>query len=598
MTCRRGITAAALAACAALASGQQQTLSQFFEAVEVRVLDLDVVVLDRDGAPVRGLTREDFTLLEDGREVELTHFAEHDETATVPSGVAPAVEGAAPAVAAPAPTPTPGDGVTWLVYLDQSRLRPSRRNQVVEQVRRFLGGALRPGDRTMVATWDGDALHLASPLSTDPEWPLAALEAVARQPAARASSLSEQASSLRHDINSASPLSINTVSDKQENRERTDFNQNETRPHTAVQAENLLRRIESLGEEENRRTRASIAGLRDLTALTEGIEGRVGVLVVGAGFDSDPVDNLYRMWESRFRNLDVGARAGRTGARATEVTDEYGRLLGSLRTTRTTVFAVDAGEDVGHGVSEVAGAGQMLAGTSAAQNASGESRSSLAGLAEVTGGRLFVGGPNLADALGDARRYLVTFYALGYRPSDASDERVRRVEVRVRVPGARVVHRPEIALRSAGQDASAAAVAVLLARPDAATPVPPSLLVIETGDPRRPERGRGFVLPVTVRVPLEVLTLVPDGAAHHGRIAFFLAVERPDGGFARLEPRQLAFDVPTAGLEQALGQTVNYRLEVAFGDSGTHRLAVAVVDEPSGERWTGVTAIEIGGGGG
>ena len=96
--------------------------------------------------------------------------------------------------------------------------------------------------------------------------------------------------------------------------------------------------------------------------------------------------------------------------------------------------AIDAAEDLGHGVSEVAGAGQMLAGPTAAPNASGDSRSSLTGLAEATGGRLFVGGPELGDSLAAARRYLVTFYALGYRPSDANDERVRRVEVRVRVP--------------------------------------------------------------------------------------------------------------------------------------------------------------------
>ena len=120
---------------------------------------------------------------------------------------------------------------------------------------------------------------------------------------------------------------------------------------------------------------------------------------------------------------------------------------------------------------------------------------------------------------------------------------------------------------------------------------------LKAGEPKRPERGRGVVLPVTVRVPIEDLTLVPDGASHRGRLGFFLAVERPDGGFARLQPRQLAFDVPTGELEAALGQTVNYRLEVAFADRGTHRLAVAVVDEPSGERWTGVTAIDVGDGG-
>jgi len=45
---------------------------EFFEAVEVHVVTLDVVVTDEDGEPIRGLTREDFTILEDGEPVELS----------------------------------------------------------------------------------------------------------------------------------------------------------------------------------------------------------------------------------------------------------------------------------------------------------------------------------------------------------------------------------------------------------------------------------------------------------------------------------------------------------------------------------------------
>ena len=55
---RIGVVATTLALAALSAAGAQDELSQFFESVEVRVLDLDVVVVDRDGAPVRGLLRE------------------------------------------------------------------------------------------------------------------------------------------------------------------------------------------------------------------------------------------------------------------------------------------------------------------------------------------------------------------------------------------------------------------------------------------------------------------------------------------------------------------------------------------------------------
>lgn len=599
---RRKLVAAALALVAA-AVAAQDPLSQFFDAVEVRVIDLDVVVVDRDGAPVRGLLREDFTVLEDGRPVEITQFTAYDEARLVdaPSGTeaatpAPGAEGAGAAVA-PAPSPS----ATWLIYVDQGRLRPGRRNQVVAQVRRFLESALRPGDRSMVASWDGDSLHVASPLSADVQWPLAALDALARQAGARASSLEQQATTLRHDINAASPLSINTISDKEDMRELQGLNTSEFRPGTAVQGEMLLRQIETLEEMEVQRTRAAIAGLRDLLVLTSGIEGRLGIVLVGAGYSSAPVDNLYRMWDSRFGRIDPKARAGQIGARANQVADEYSRLLGALRSTRATVFAVDAGEDFGPAdVVDAAGAGTALAGASHSVSASADSRSSLQGLVDATGGRLFVGGPDLAEALTAARRDLVTYYSLGYRPEGEAPAARRKLDVQVRVPGARVLHRREIAPRGAPEDAAASALAALLATEEdeaAGRPATPSALVIEAGESRRAERGDVRIVPITVRVPLDDLTLIADGATHRGRLSFYLAVEQPDGGYGRLEPRQLALDLSNEQLEQSLGQTVNYRIDVGFASPGAHRVAVAVLDEPSGERWTGIAWIQVGGGG-
>lgn len=48
--------------------------STFAESVDVRVVNVDVVVTDRDGQPVQGLAREDFRVLEDGRPQEVTNF--------------------------------------------------------------------------------------------------------------------------------------------------------------------------------------------------------------------------------------------------------------------------------------------------------------------------------------------------------------------------------------------------------------------------------------------------------------------------------------------------------------------------------------------
>jgi VWFA-related protein len=62
---------------------------------EVRYIEVDVLVTDKDGNAVRGLTKEDFTLLEDGDPQPITNFAFIDlpvETAVPPPATAAAVE--------------------------------------------------------------------------------------------------------------------------------------------------------------------------------------------------------------------------------------------------------------------------------------------------------------------------------------------------------------------------------------------------------------------------------------------------------------------------------------------------------------------------
>ena len=50
--------------------------AQVVESIEVRVTSVDVVVTDRDGKPVTGLTKDDFEILEDKRPQKITNFYE------------------------------------------------------------------------------------------------------------------------------------------------------------------------------------------------------------------------------------------------------------------------------------------------------------------------------------------------------------------------------------------------------------------------------------------------------------------------------------------------------------------------------------------
>src|SRR5258706_7527759 len=55
--------------------------AQVSETIDVHVVNVDVTVTSKSG-PVRGLTRDDFEIFEDGRRQTITNFYASDETRT------------------------------------------------------------------------------------------------------------------------------------------------------------------------------------------------------------------------------------------------------------------------------------------------------------------------------------------------------------------------------------------------------------------------------------------------------------------------------------------------------------------------------------
>lgn len=576
------VSAALTVAAAAPAQSPVDDVARFFETVEVRLLEVDVVVVDRDGDPVGDLTTADFEVAADGDPLEILGFEAHAEVLGAPPADAATVPADAASIAGPEPAP---GALTWIVHVDDSRLRAARRNAILKQLGEFLEADLRPADRAMVTRWDGESLRVVSRLSTDRQGALDALREIAAS-AVRSSALDGTATNLRTEINNVAPLSINIAPDKEERRRRDDPPTDELRPGTRVAAESLLRQIEALGDLEIARTRAALAGLTDLMALAAGVEGRVGLVLVGAGYESDRVDDLYRLWESRFASLDLDARAGVLGARDHEVARDYERALASFANGGVTVFTVGAVEAEGLDVVETSGAGAASRGASAATGGSGEAAMSLAGLADATGGRTFAAGGELAGRLSAARRHLATYYTLGVRPRDGAAPPA--IEVRVRRAGARALYRSRVDERPPEALAAADAISALL---ESGTVTSPGLR-IETGSAAPAPGVDARIVAVTVGVPVAELTLAPDGRSHRGALGYHFAIERPDGAFVRLEPRSLDFEIANAELEGSLAGTVSFRIDIALG-AGEHWLGVAVLDRNGGRRWSGAVPVDV-----
>ena len=110
--------------------------NKLVETIEVRVTNVDVVVTDRQGNPVSGLTKDDFQLFENRKPQTITNFYEVRPNSMQASAMAPA-EASAPEAAAPEP-PRDMRRRRVIFFLDEFSSHAIRRNQVIESMVRHM----------------------------------------------------------------------------------------------------------------------------------------------------------------------------------------------------------------------------------------------------------------------------------------------------------------------------------------------------------------------------------------------------------------------------------------------------------------------------
>src|SRR5688572_29854532 len=123
------------------------------EQIEVRIIDVDVVVQDRRGNFIPGLKKEDFEILENGVPKTVSNFYEVEGNRAKNLTIADEVGGKVTAPAAAAAVPEEMKR-RIIFYIDNLSLNPFNRNRVFQQMRSFLKSAMRPGDEAMIATYN------------------------------------------------------------------------------------------------------------------------------------------------------------------------------------------------------------------------------------------------------------------------------------------------------------------------------------------------------------------------------------------------------------------------------------------------------------
>ena len=156
------------------AGAPQTQESGYSLKVNARLVDVNIVVYDKKGHPVKDLKAEDFEVYDTGRRQEIRFFSQLTSQAPPAAPAAP-VSGEAPArifanrssdaAAGPPATAAPESGATILL-IDESHIAWSDMTNARQQMLKFLGMAA-PGERIGLYTMTSFGFRVLTEITTD-----------------------------------------------------------------------------------------------------------------------------------------------------------------------------------------------------------------------------------------------------------------------------------------------------------------------------------------------------------------------------------------------------------------------------------------------
>ncbi|MDX1503747.1 MAG: VWA domain-containing protein [Thermoanaerobaculia bacterium] len=536
---RRTLLSVALATLACLPASAQDPgplPGIFGEVLDVRVVNLEVVVTDRDGLAVRGLGPADFVLRVDGEPVPIDYFSE------VQGGVAVARDGGGQVPEIGELAPGEPVGTSYLFFIDDFFSVPNDRNRVIDGVIEDLG-LLGPEDRMAVVAYDGDRLEMLSTWSQSREELARVLKNARLRP-----SYGLRRAVERRQLNIDDAASIGSL--------LGDGVQSRPTVRTQLTPEERFY-VQQLSEQLDRIVAAASATLRSFAKPP----GRKVMLLMSGGWPYLPTDFLLQDFERVI--LD---REGLEGD------DLYRRLVDTANLLGYTLYPVDApGLD-----RDLADAALLnpRTGTGAADRMIREQELhyTLQYLAEETGGRALLNAGRddaFAAAVGDTRSY----YWIGFTPRRAWDDRRHRVEVEMASQAYRVRSREGFLDSSRGREVTMAVESALLF----GNTVGQGQIGVTLGEPRKAGRRR-MEVPIEVLIPLDQVTVVPVGEKWASQLELRIAVRDEEG--RRAEIPVVPLELEASGPPEP-GQYGRYQTKLRLRRMA-HEAVVAVYDPASG----------------
>lgn len=388
---------------------------------EVTLVEVPVHVTDSNGRPVRGLTRDDFELSDDGERVELTSVEAVD------------LEDFAKDPNAPRDIPLPPAARrSFFLLFDLSFSSPSKMVTARSAAKQFVLEGMKNGDFVGVATYDVErGMKLVLSFTADRDQAAHAVETLGLP------SLTQP---------TADPLAL------------TIFNSNGSSGSTAgetqsrlgdSEAAEVLQAISALSRKsfdsyQRGRIVASIKAMEDLARSLNSVRGRKHIIYFSEGFDSQllvgssggaasSVVQGDQVAHGEIWKIDNDSRFG-----STDLKVKLQDMLTIFNRADCVIHAVDVSGLVDR-TSDVRAGAPGDTGPAAREGGRGRGQESLFLLAHETGGEVMKNSNDVAGQLESLERQTSLVYLLVFAPRKMGEPgRFHGLKVKVRSPGTRI----------------------------------------------------------------------------------------------------------------------------------------------------------------
>jgi VWFA-related protein len=512
----------------------------FRETVEVRVMDLDVAVTDKQGRPVPDLTRNDFTVRVDGKPVPIDYFALVDQgTIHAPDLATVSPDRVLDAYRKEGEAYVPRH---FLIYVDSGDLSPGVRNRALDQMKDFIT-RLGPTDTARVVLFD-------------------------RLPR----ELTEWTSSKETLLSAINTMEKGVGMSRLQNEMQTLRTIDSTRSR-----QSRLMLANTYAEQEATEIETMIKDMRAQLATLTPLPGKKAFLFVSGSLPTQPGQEMFA-----YASGSGVASASLGPINLRQVPTQIANLAKVANADEITFYTVDAKGLVAEG-GTAASDDPLRFRPGVAFFAQQNAQSGMLELATETGGLALINTNDFVGGLGRVYQDASTYYSVGVNLSSLpSAAQYQNVRVEVNRPGLSVRYRRGYAMKSDDERARDVARAALK------TNVAYSSFPVKIQLGPAAKAKKQYDQPITVLMPPTALTFLPEGDTAKANAEIYVGVIDEAGRTSDIGKEEASFTQPRSGSADALAYPITLQMR-----KGNARIVVNVRDKATGKMGTAKADVHV-----